>query len=172
MASISWSSIEHSVETGDYVLAVVLLSMIFYIIGQFFVDRWRPEHNSRVFHPTRPWKLPYTTTPRGLWLRVGYRMLIASAIYSGLASVLVIGTTAEPEFMVLLGSLLLLRIPHLYWSMRGRYEIRPAENAARSAQTMLRYRGGSDLHGRAFWLIPTLLAAVGAFIATVGVLLH
>ena len=35
-------------ETGDYVLALVLLSMIFHIIGQFFVDRWRPEPSTQL----------------------------------------------------------------------------------------------------------------------------
>ena len=122
LASITWSAIEHSAVTGDYILSVILLGMMFFIIGQFFVDRWRPEYGPGDFHPTRLWKMPRETTRSGLWLRVGFKTLVGIAIFSGLAVPLVLLTTARPAFMVLLGALFLLRIPHLYWSMRSRYE--------------------------------------------------
>jgi hypothetical protein len=32
LASISWSTIEHSAVTGDYVLSVILLGMMFFIV--------------------------------------------------------------------------------------------------------------------------------------------
>lgn len=42
LASISWGAIEHSVVTGDYILAVFVMGMMFFIIGKFFVDRCDP----------------------------------------------------------------------------------------------------------------------------------
>ena len=165
LASISWSTIEHSAVTGDYVLSVILLGMMFFIIGQFFVDRWRPEYYDSDFHPTRLWKTPRETTRSGLWLRVGFRTLAGVGIFSVLAGVLVLTTTARPAFMVLLGALFVLRIPHLYWSMRSRYE------EARDAEGVeLHYRGGSELSRRTIWLTPTLMAGAGAVLATLGTL--
>ena len=166
LASISWSTMEHSAVTGDYILSVILLGMMFFIIGQFFVDRWRPEYSDSDFHPTRLWKTPRETTRPGLWLRVGFRTLAGVAVFSALAALLVLLTTARPAFMVLLGALFLLRIPHLYWSMRSRYEeTRDGEGAE------LRYRGGSELSRRTIWLAPTLMAGAGAVLASVGALL-
>ena len=166
LASITWSTIEHSAVTGDYLLSVILLGMMFFIIGQFFVDRWRPEYGPGDFHPTKLWKMPRETSRSGLWLRVGFRTLTGVAIFSGLATLLVLLTTARPAFMVLLGALFLLRIPHLYWSMRSRYEeARDAEGAE------LRYRGGSALSRSTIWLTPTLMAGAGAVLATLGALL-
>ena len=165
LASITWSTIEHSAVTGDYILSVILLGMMFFIIGQFFVDRWRPEYGPNDFHPTKLWKTPRETTRSGLWLRVGFRTLIGIAIFSALSVLLVSLTTARPAFMVLLGALFLLRVPHLYWSMRSRYEeARDGEGAE------LRYRGGSELSRRTIWLTPTLMAGMGAVLATLGAL--
>ena len=165
LASITWSTIEHSAVTGDYILSVILLGMMFFIVGQFFVDRWRPEYVPGDFHPTKLWKMPRETTRSGLWLRVGFRTLAGVTIFSALAALLVLLTTARPAFMVLLGALFLLRIPHLYWSMRSRYEEkRDAEGAD------LRYRGGSELSRRTIWLTPTLMAGAGAVLATLGAL--
>ncbi len=166
LASITWSTIEHSAVTGDYILSVILLGMMFFIVGQFFVDRWRPECGPGDFHPTRLWKTPRETSRSGLWLRVGFRTLMGIAIFSGLAVLLVLTTTARPAFMVLLGALFALRVPHLYWSMRSRYEeARDGESAE------LRYRGGSALNRRTIWLTPTLMAGTGAVLATLGALL-
>ena len=39
LASITWSTIGHWAVTGDYILSAILLGMMFFIIGQFFVDR-------------------------------------------------------------------------------------------------------------------------------------
>ena len=165
LASITWSTIEHSAVTGDYILSVILLGMMFFIVGQFFVDRWRPEYGPGDFHPTKLWKTPSETTRSGLWLRVGFRTLAGVAIFSGLATLMVSLTTARPAFMVLLGALFVLRIPHLYWSMRSRYEeARDAEGAE------LRYRGGSELSRRTIWLTPTLMAGAGALLAILGAL--
>ncbi len=168
LASITWSTIEHSAVTGDYILSVILLGMMFFIIGQFFVDRWRPEYGPGDFHPTRPWKTPRETTRSGLWLRVGFVTLISVVVYSVLASLLVSLTTARPAFIVLLGALFLLRIPHLYWSMRSRYE-EARDGDGHTSE--LRYLGGSALSRRTIWLTPTLMAGVGAVLATVGALL-
>lgn len=166
LASITWSTVEHSAVTGDYILSVILLGMMFFIIGQFFVDRWRPEYSDGDFHPTKLWKTPRETTRSDLWLRVGFRTLAGVAIFSALAALLVLLTTARPAFMVLLGALFVLRIPHLYWSMRSRYE------EARDGEGVeLRYRGGSALNRRAIWLTPTLMAGMGAVLATFGALL-
>ncbi|MCY4652883.1 MAG: hypothetical protein OXC95_06920 [Dehalococcoidia bacterium] len=166
LASITWSTIEHSAVTGDYILSVILLGMMFFIIGQFFVDRWRPEYSDGDFHPTKLWKMPRETTRSGLWLRVGFRTLAGVAIFSALAALLVLLTTARPAFMVLLGALFVLRIPHLYWSMRSRYE-----EARDDDGVELRYRGGSALNRRTIWLTPALMAGVGAVLATFGALL-
>lgn len=171
LASVSWGSINHSVVTGDYVLAVIVMGMMFFIVGKFFVDRWRPAHGPDAFHPDRPWKIPYTTTRRGLWLRVGFSTSLGVCIFAIIASVLVLSTTAQPPFMVLLGLLLVLRIPHLYWSLRSRYEVMPAEVSARDVVPVLRYKGGSELNGVAFWLVPVLLSSVGALLAILGVLI-
>ena len=160
LASITWSAVEHSQVTGDYILSVILLGMMFFIVGQFFVDRWRPEYGSGDFHATRLWK----TTRRGLWLRVGFRTLVWLAAFSAAAAILVLTTTARPAFMALLGSLFALRVPHLYWSMRGRYE--EAENGSE-----LRYAGGSALNRRTTWLTPALMAGAGAALATLGAML-
>ncbi len=94
------------------------------------------------FHPTRLWKTPRETTRSGLWLRVGFRTLAGIAIYSGLAAILVLITTARPAFMILLGTLFVLRVPHLYWSMRGRYDVARGEGGHVST---LRYRDSSAL---------------------------
>ena len=76
LASVTWSTIEHSAVTGDYILSVILLPMMFFVVGQFFVDRWRPEYGPGDFHPTRLWKTPRDTTRSGLWLRVGFKTLV------------------------------------------------------------------------------------------------
>ena len=57
-----------------------------------------------------------------MWFRVGFNTLLNIAIYIALASALILLTTARPAFMVLLGALFLVRVPHLYWSIRGRYD--------------------------------------------------
>ena len=54
LASISWSTIFHSAVTGDYLLSFILLGMMFYVLGQFFVDRLRPEVAPHDFHSSRP----------------------------------------------------------------------------------------------------------------------
>ena len=166
LASITWSTIEHSRVTGDYILSVILLSMMFFIVGKFCVDRWRPEYGDGDFHPTRLWKTPRETTRAGLWLRVGFRTLASVVIYGVLASLLVLTTTARPSFMILLGTLFLLRAPHMYWSMRGRYEVDQEANCRR----VLRYEGGSRMDRRAKWLTPIGMASLGVVIAAVGIL--
>ena len=166
LASISWSTISHSAVTGDYLLSFILLGMMFYVVGQFFVDRLRPEVVPQDFHATRPWKTPYTTTTGGLWIRVGFNALLNVAIYTGLASLLVLLTTARPAFMVLLGTLFVIRVPHHYWSMRGRYD-----SVADPESAVLQYRGGSEMDRRTRWLLPMGMAGLGASIAAIGMLL-
>ena len=158
--------------TGDYVLSFILLGMMFYVLGQFCVDRWRPEDGPQDFHATKLWKIPQTTTPRGLWLRVGVNTLLSILAYSALASLLVLTTTAQPAFMALLGALFLLRIPHLYWSMRGRYEQASIANSTNGSRSVLTYRGGSQMDRKARWLIPIAMAIVGAVLAGAGGLTH
>ena len=172
LASITWSAIKHSSVTDDPVLAIALLGMMFFIIGKFFVDRWRPEYGDKDFHSRKLWKMPYETTRSGLWLRVGFRTMIGAAAYAALATLLVLTTTAQPPFMALLSLLLMLRIPHLYWSMRSRYEQTDSIDETVSSHAGLRYKGGSDLHRRALWLTPTLMSAVGVVLAVTGVLLY
>ena len=172
LATITWSAIKHSAVTDDPVLAIALLAMMFFIVGKFFVDRWRPEYSDKDFHPNKIWKMPYTTTRNGLWLRVGFNTLMGVTVYTALSTLLILTTTAQPEFMVLLGVLLILRIPHLYWSMRGRYERIDAEDASVATSAILRYRGGSEMHRRAFLLTPTLMSTAGVALAAVGVLLN
>ena len=139
---------------------------MFYVVGQFFVDRLRPEVAPHDFHATRLWKIPHTTTTGGLWLRVGFNTLLNIAIYTTLAFTLIFLTTAQPAFMVLLGTLFPLRMPHLYWSTRSRYE-----EGREGEGTELRYKGGSALNRRTTWLTPTLMAGVGIILATLGMLL-
>ena len=166
LASISWSTISHSAVTGDYLLSFILLAMMFYVVGQFFVDRLRPEVAPQDFHATRPWKTPHTTTMRGLWLRVGFNTLLNIAIYTALAFALVLLTTARPAFMVLLGTLFVIRMPHLYWSMRGRYD-----SVTDSEGAVLQYRGGSQMDRRTRWLLPVGMAGLGSGIAAIGMIL-
>ena len=166
LALISWSTISHSAVTGDYALSLLLMGMMFCIVGQFFVDRLRPEVAPKDFHSTRLWKMPHTTNTGGLWLRVGFNTLLNIAFYTALAFALVLFTTAQPLFMVLLGALFLLRMPHLYWSMRGRYE-----SVVDSESAVLRYRGGSRTNRRIRWLVPVGMAGLGSGIAAIGMLL-
>ena len=121
LAAITWSTIAHSAVTGDYLISFILLGMMFYIVGQFCVDRWYPEEGLDDLGPRRLWRLPERTTSHGLWLRVGFHTLLNVGVYSILSCILVLITTARVESMLLLGSLFLLRAPHLYWSLRGRY---------------------------------------------------
>ncbi len=166
LSSITWSTLSHSAVTGDYALSVVLLGMMFYVTGKFFVDRWQPGHAPQDFHPTKLWKMPEATTGAGLWLRVGFSTAAHIAVYALLASVLVVTTTARIPFMILLGSLFVLRIPHLYWTMRGYYEASSSDDDDRQ----LRYKGGSAVHRRTRWLLPAGMACVGVGVATFGIL--
>ena len=172
LAVISWSAIKHYAVSHDPILAIALMGMMFFIVGNFFVDRWRPELGDKHFHPSKPWKMPYLTTSNGLWWRVGFKTIACLIVHAILATLLLLTTTAEPEFMVLLGSFFIVRIPHLYWSMRGRYE--PVENIDGTGVTRheLQYRGGSGLDRRTFWLFPTLMSFAGVVLAFVGVLLY
>ena len=172
LSFITWGTLSHSAVTGDYALSFILLAMMFYVAGQFCVDRWRPEAGPRDFHPTKLWKVPQTTTSTGLWKRVGFNTLGNLAIYAVLSSLLVLTTTAQSAFMVLLGSLFLLRIPYLYWSMRGHYEEVAVEGKASCSKGVLQYRGGSWVDRRARWLLPLGMVAVGASLATAGALMN
>ena len=170
LSSITWSTLSHSAVTGDYLLSVILLGMMFYVAGTFFVDRWRPEVGRQDFHATKPWKIPNKTTRSGLWLRVAFSTAANIAAYTLLASLLVLTTTARPAFLVLLGALFLLRIPHLYWSMRGRYELVNSVDEVGTSQAILRFSGGSQMNRRARWLVPVGMACAGAGIAAIGFL--
>ena len=170
LSSITWSALSHSAVTGDYLLAIILLGMMFYVAGKFFVDRWRPADGDQDFHATKLWKIPNETTRGGLWLRVAFSTAANIAVYTLLASLLVMTTTARPAFMVLLGALFLLRMPHLYWSMRGRYkQVRPFDGVG-APQPTLGYAGGSQMDRRARWLVPMGMACAGAGIAAIGFL--
>ncbi len=70
--------------------------------------------------------------------------------------------------MALLGTLFLLRISHLYWSLRGRYEQTDADEASVS-EYPLRYAGGAKINRRARWLVPVSMAGMGAGIAAVAI---
>jgi len=172
LASITWSAIKHSAVTDDPILALALLGMMFFIIGKFFVDRWRPEYGEKDFHPGKLWKMPRATTHGGLWLRVAFSTVLGLIVYAALTSALVLTTTAQPAFMVLLGMLLVLRIPHLYWSMRGRYELTQITDKSGTTRSVLHYTSGSSMRSRSFWLTPTLMSAAGVALAAAGVLLN
>ena len=172
LASISWSAINHSSVTNDPILAIALMGLLFFIVGSFFVDRWRPEFGDKQFHPNKLWKMPYLTTCSDLWLRVGFKTIAGLIVHAILSTLLLMTTTAEPEFMVLLGSFFIVRIPHLYWSMRGRYERIENIDDAGATRHELQYRGGSGMDRRTFWLFPTLMSFVGVVLAFVGVLLY
>ena len=75
LSSITWSTLSHSAVTGDYVISVILLAMMFFIVGKFLVDRWQPEHGPEDFHPRKLWKMPPETTIAGLWSRVAFSTL-------------------------------------------------------------------------------------------------
>lgn len=166
LSSITWSALSHSAVTGDYALSVVLLGMMFYVAGKFFVDRWQPGHAPQDFHPTKPWKMPRSTTRGGLWLRVAFSTAAHIAAYTLLTSILVFTTTAHFPFMILLAGLFILRIPHLYWTMRGYYEAASSEGDDRQ----LRYKGGSAVHRRTRWLLPASLACIGVSVAAIGII--
>ncbi len=170
LSFISWSTTSHSAVTGDYVLSFILPGMMFYVVGKFFVDRWRPADSPQDIHETKLWKLPLKTTPGGLWLRVGLNTIFNIGIYSVIASILVFTTTAHPVFMVLLGSLFLLRIPHLYWSIRGRYDWATSPNSTSASCSVLKYSGGSQVDRKTRWLIPIGMAIVGTALAGAGLL--
>lgn len=170
MASISWSTISHARVTGDYVLAIILLGAMFFIVGMFIVDRCQPKLSERDFHPVKPWKTPYVTTRGGLWKRVAFITLLSMALYSVLSFALVWMTTARPPFLIMLGTLFLLRVPHLYWSMRGRYEMVGEESCHSYAPGSLVYLGQSNV-GRFVKLIGHVAMAIfGAVLAGFGII--
>ncbi len=166
LSAITWGTLSHSAVTGDYVLSVILLVMMFFIVGKFFVDRWQPEHGPQDFHSSKLWKMPCATTRAGLWLRVGFNTAAHVTAYTVLASILVSTTTARFPFMILLGSLFILRIPHLYWTMRGYYEAASRDDEDRQ----FRYKGGSSVHRRTRWLVPAAMAGVGGSLAAVALI--
>ncbi len=161
LAIITWGAISHSAVTGDHILSVILLGMMFFIIGQFFVDRWQPRHSARDFHPSKLWKVPQTTTRVGLAIRVGFTTIVHIGLFFILSSILVLTTTARFPFMILLGSLFILRVPHLYWTMRSYYEPVYVGGSAEPSRLLLRYRGGAVLSRRTRWLVPSAMAGVG-----------
>jgi hypothetical protein len=170
MASISWSTISHARVTGDYVLAIILLSAMFFIVGMFIVDRCQPELSERDFHPTKPWKTPYVTSRLGLWRRVSFITLLSIVLYGILALVLVWTTTARSPFLIMLGTLFLLRVPHLYWSMRGRYERMNEESGHNYVPGSLVYMEQSNV-GRFVKVIgPVAMAVFGAALAGFGII--
>ncbi len=171
LSSITWSTLSHSAVTDDYVLSVILLGMMFYVAGKFFVDRWRPDDREQDFHATKLWKFPYETTRNGLWRRVAFSTAANLAVFSILASLLVLATTAHPAFMVLLGTLFLLRIPHLYWSMRVRYEPVYSVDADSVPAATLRYAGGARIPRRVRWLFPIGMAGVGTTVAVIATMI-
>ena len=89
LAIITWGAISHSAVTGDHILSVILLGMMFFIIGQFFVDRWQPRHSARDFHPSKLWKVPQTTTRVGLAIRVGFTTIVHIGLFFILSSILI-----------------------------------------------------------------------------------
>ena len=171
MASISWSTISHASVTGDYILAIILLGAMFFIVGMFIVDRCQPELSERDFHPTKPWKTPYVTTRRGLWKRVAFITLLSIAFYGILGFALVWTTTARPPFLIMLGTLFLLRVPHLYWSMRGRYEIVDEASGHSYAPGSLVYLGQSNVARLVKLVGPSAMAVFGAGLAGFGFIL-
>lgn len=171
LASISWSTISHSRVTGDYVLAIILLGAMFFIVGMFIVDRCRPELSHRDLHPSKLWKMPYVTTSRGIWVRVSFITLMSLALYSILGSVLVWTTTARPPFLIMLGALFLLRVPYLYWSMRGRYALASGASGANRPIESLVYRGEASVNRLVKVLGPTVMAVFGAVLAGFGFLI-
>lgn len=172
MASISWSTISHSRVTGDYVLAIILLGAMFFIVGMFIVDRCQPKLSERDFHPTKPWKTPYVTTRRGLWKRVAFITLSSMALYGILGLALLWTTTAQLPFLIMLGTLFLLRVPHLYWSMRGRYEMLGEESDYSYTPGSLVYLEQSNV-GRFVKLVgPSAMAVFGAGLAGFGFILN
>lgn len=124
------------------------------------------------FHPSKLWKMPRATANGGLWLRVGFSTMPGLFVYAALAAALVLATTVQPMFMVLLGMLLVLRIPHLYWSMRGRYELTQITDKSGITRSVLHYTSGSSMRSHAFWLTPTLVSAAGGALPAAGVLLN
>ena len=171
LSSISWGTISYSAITGDYLLSLILVGMMFYVVGNFFVDRWGLAGGPHDLHSTRLWKLPQTATPGDLWLRVVFNTLVGIVGYSALATIVVLVTTAHPAFMALLGALFLLRMPHLYWSMHGRYDRVPATHTVGDSRSVLEYRGGFRVDPRVRWIIPMGMAIVGAILAGAGMLL-
>ena len=171
LSSITWSTIAHSSVTGDYLLSFILLGMMFYIVGQFCVDRWYPEEGLDDLGPRRLWRLPERTTPRGLSLRVGFHTLLNVGVYSVLSCILVLITTARIEFMLLLGSLFLLRAPHLYWSLRGRYARATSSDGTLASKPVLIYSAGAQVDRGVRWVIPLGMSLAGGVVAAVGLLL-
>ena len=72
---------------------------------------------------------------------------------------------------MMLETLFLLRVPHLYWSMRGRYEMVGEESGGDYAPGSLVYLGQSNV-GRLVKLVgPSAMAVFGAGLAGFGFIL-
>ena len=96
-----------------------------------------------------------------IWVRVSFITLMSLALYSILGSVLVWTTTARPPFLIMLGALFLLRVPYLYWSMRGRYALASGASGANRPIESLVYRGEASVNRLVKVLGPTVMAVFG-----------
>ena len=176
LAPMTWNLVSRPVDTGDYVLTVFFCGVFLVIIGMLFLKHWQPrvsfqtldgrtsvkfgfdrrQHGERTqdFHPWKPWKMPYTTTRRALWLRAGLASLAAAAVVFWMYHRLGVGTSLAGVGM------LLILIPFEHRRLRRQYE--PIETG-NDASGDLRYKGPSKMSWRETALMM-ILAAIGVVI--------
>ena len=74
----------------------------------------------------------------------------------------------RPPFLIML---FLLRVPYLYWSMRGRYALASGASGANRPIESLVYRGEASVNRLVKVLGPTVMAVFGAVLAGFGFLI-
>ena len=179
LASTAWALVSWSVRDGDYGMVMfgagallLIAALIFLFIlrprvsfetldgrtsVKFGFDRTQHGERPHDFHPWKPWKMPYTTTRRALWLRAGLVALLPVAILFWLNLRLGLGAP------LVTASVLLVAIPLEYWRLRRQYE--PVQNAD-DTSVHLRYRGPSKTSWRE--TLPVVILAVIALVIVTG----
>ena len=176
---MTWSLVSRSVDSGDSDLAVFFGGGALVIAAMLFLKHWRPrvsfqtldgrtsvkfhfdrrqqDERPQDFHPWKPWKMPYTTTSRVLWLRAGLTPLVLAAFTFWLNHRLELGAPLASASVLLIG------IPFEYRRQRCQYEPVQTED---DASGHLRYKGPSKMSWRETSLMMILSAI--AIVVIVG----
>ena len=123
LAIISSQVIQHSFQSGSYVLSMMLILAMGIIVGaRIFAHKTSKTPPADRFHPTKPWKTPYEVTRMGLWFRAGLSSLTAFLIYAGMMTLLWMTDGLHVAFAGIMSIQFLFWLPFFYWNSRRWYE--------------------------------------------------